>query len=140
MFYTFHKDLTQYNILRECNNTSRKQFKSDTCSYKNQTLSFFNLKLFSHKISNNLPLKGFLSFICGKTRWVSQVTHSYERNKEKNPSSEMRYPLFFTGKQIICLDGNLLYFGIIADICGVSWKMRCSVSESSNLSLCIKSK
>ena len=30
--------------------------------------SFFNLKLFSHRISNILPLKDFLSFIYGKTR------------------------------------------------------------------------
>lgn len=100
---------------------------------------FFNLKMFSHRISNILPLKDFLSFICGKTRWVSQVIHSYRRNNEKNLFSEARYPLFFTRKQIICLDGNLLYSSVIADICGVSWKMRCSVSRSYNLSLCIKS-
>lgn len=45
-------------------------------------LFFLNLKLFSHRISNILPLKDFLSFICGKTRWVSQVIHSYERKKK----------------------------------------------------------
>lgn len=101
-------------------------------------LFFLNLKLFSHRISNILPLKDFLSFICGKTRWVSQVIHSYERKKK---ISLQRWDIlyFFTRKQIICLDENLLYNSVIADICGVSWKMRCSVSRSYNLSLCIKS-
>lgn len=45
-------------------------------------LFFFNLKLFSHRITHILPLKDFLSFICEKTRWVTQVIHSYERNKK----------------------------------------------------------
>lgn len=98
------------NILSGQSKTSWKWFKSDTCCVTSQTRSFFlffNLNLFAHRISNILPLKEFSFFHLLKDQ-MGLIGHSQLWKKQtKNLSSEVIYPLFFTKKQIICLDGNL---------------------------------
>ncbi|KAF5929611.1 hypothetical protein HPG69_016668 [Diceros bicornis minor] len=61
--------------------------------YKFVIITLLSEAVVTCRISNILPLKDFLSFICGKTRWVSQVIHSYERNK-KNISIQRLITLY----------------------------------------------